>query len=70
MLRTVGTQFKRFQKERILVITLDHFYDILAKNMTAFCPCPKNLPEAKLKSFVLMALAENISRQPHTDCAM
>jgi hypothetical protein len=23
--------------------------DILAKNVAAFCPCPKSLPEAKLK---------------------
>lgn len=22
--------------------------DILAKNMVAFCPCPKNLPKAKM----------------------
>jgi hypothetical protein len=29
-----------------------------------FNPCPKNLPEAKLKSFELMALGEEISRQP------
>ena len=35
----------------------------MAKNVAAFCPCPKTLPEAKLKSFGLMALAEEISRQ-------
>jgi hypothetical protein len=34
---------------------LDHSCDILSKNMAAFCPCPKNLPEAKLKSFGLTA---------------
>ena len=42
----------------------DHPYHILAKNLAAFFPCPKNLPEAKLKSFGLVALAEEISRQP------
>lgn len=26
-----------------------HTRDILAKNRSTFCPCPKNLPEAKLK---------------------
>lgn len=41
---------------------------ILAKDVTTFCPHPKNLPEAKLKSFGLMALAEEISRLPSIDC--
>jgi hypothetical protein len=27
-----------------------------AKNVTTFCSCPKNLPEAKLKSLVLISL--------------
>jgi len=27
--------------------TTDHSCDILPKNMAGFCPCPKNLPEAK-----------------------
>lgn len=34
--------------------------DILVKNLTAFCPYPKHLPEAKLKSFKLMVLVEEI----------
>jgi hypothetical protein len=39
--------------------------------MAAFCPCPKkNLPEAKLKSFGLMVLAEEISRQPSIKSVM
>ena len=29
----------------------DHSCDILLKNVAAFCPCPKNLPEANLKNF-------------------
>ena len=41
----------------------DHSCDVLAKNEASFCPCPKNLSEAKLKSFELMALAEETSRQ-------
>ena len=44
----------------------DHPCNILAKNVTAFCPCPKSLLEPKLKNFGLMALAE-ISRQPSID---
>jgi hypothetical protein len=42
----------------------DNFYDILVKNVAAFCPCPKNLPEAKLKSFGLVTLEKENSRQP------
>jgi hypothetical protein len=37
-----------------------HSHGILTKNVTAFCPCPKNLPEATLNSFELMALTEEI----------
>ena len=35
--------------------------------MAGFCPCPKYLPEVKLKSFGLMALAEEVSRQISID---
>ena len=38
----------------------DHFYDILVKNVAAFCPCLKSLPEAKVKRFGLIPLAEKI----------
>lgn len=30
-------------------------------------PCPKNLPETKVKTFRLMGLAEEISRQPNIE---
>lgn len=37
--------------------------DILAKYVATFFFCPKNMPEAKLKSLgMMMALAEKISR--------
>lgn len=38
----------------------DHFCHVLAKNAVAFCPCWKNLPEAKMKGCGLIALAEEI----------
>ena len=41
--------------------------DILGKILSAFCPCPKSLPEAKVKSFGLIPLAEEISKQPSID---
>lgn len=40
---------------------------ILAKDVTSLCPCPKNLPEIKLKSYGLMALVEEISRKSSMD---
>lgn len=43
---------------------IDCSCDILVKNVAAFCPCPKNLPEAKLKSFGLVTLEKENSRQP------
>ena len=38
-------------------------YYFLVKKVAAFCPCPKSLPEAKVKSFGLILLAEEISKQ-------
>ena len=34
----------------------DHSFNILVKNMAAFYPFPKSLPEAKLKNYGLTAL--------------
>ena len=51
---------------KILVCCLDitHSYDILEKNLAAFGLCWKSLPEAKVKNFGLILLAEEISNQP------
>lgn len=38
--------------------------------MSDFYFCFKNIPEAKFKCFILIALAGEISRQPSTDCVM
>lgn len=46
----------------------NHSCDILVTNGTAFCSCPKNLFEAKLKCNGLISLAEEISMQ-HIDSA-
>ena len=46
----------------------NHSFDILVKSVAAFCPCLKSLPEAKLKSYGLTALAEDISKQPSIAC--
>ena len=40
------------------------FCDILVKNMAALCYCPKNLSEAKVKKLRLIALTNEVSRQP------
>ena len=44
--------------------------DILVKNVAAFHHCPESLPEAKVKSFGLILLAEEISKQPSIDSVM
>jgi hypothetical protein len=31
--------------------------------MTAFCPCLKSLPEAKVKGFILIALTKEVLRK-------
>jgi hypothetical protein len=41
------------------------FYGILVKNVAGFCPCLKNLAEAKVKRFILIALTKKISTPPN-----
>ena len=48
----------------------DHSCDILVKNVAAFCPCMKSLPETKVKRFGLILLAEKIPQQPIIDSVM
>lgn len=47
--------------------TRDGSCNTWAKNVSAFCPCPKTLPETTLKSFELTAFAEDISKQSSID---
>ena len=50
------------EKKNFSMLPRDHACDILVK-MAAFCPCPKSLPEAKVKRFRLISLAKEISKQ-------
>lgn len=43
---------------------------IFQQNMAGFCSCLKSLPQAKLKSLGLIALAEGISKQTRMDSIM
>lgn len=36
-------------------------------NVAVFCPCPKYSSEAKLKNYVVIALAEEFFRKPPID---
>ena len=55
---------KRFQRRRISVFVVETvFCGILVKNVAAFCPCLKSLPEAKVKRFVLIALTKEVSKK-------
>ena len=45
----------------------DCFCGILVKNVAAFCPCLKSLPEAKVKRLRLIALTKEVSEMPIID---
>jgi hypothetical protein len=42
----------------------DCFCGIWVRKVAAFCHCPKSLPEAKMKRFILIALKKEVSKQP------
>ena len=44
--------------------------DTLVKRVSAFCSCLKSLHEAKTKSFRLILLAEEISKEPSKDSVL
>ena len=68
VIRTMETQQKKFHGEGILVSGLEIILVIFQQRLlVALCPCSKNLLEATLKSFGLMTLAEEISRESSTD---
>ena len=39
-----GASIKRFSEKNFSMLLRDRSCDILAKNVAAFCPCPKSLP--------------------------
>jgi hypothetical protein len=41
----------------------DHSCDILVKNVAAFCPCLKSLPETKVKRFKLISMTKKVSKK-------
>ena len=58
-----GTAQEVSERKNISKWPTGHSYDILAKNIATFSPCPRDLPEVELKSFGLTSLAGEISRQ-------
>ena len=46
------------------------FSGILVKNLAAFCPCLKSLPEAKVKGFMLVTLTKEVSKKPSRLCSL
>lgn len=59
------------ERQNINNLLREHSCDILTKNVAGiFCPCPKNLPEAKLNTIGLMGLTEEISRYPSISSVM
>ena len=45
----------------------DCFCGILVMNVATFCPCPKSLPEFKVKRLRLIALTKEVSKKPSRD---
>ena len=58
-------------EENSSMLPRNYSCDILVKNMAAFCPCPKSLPEVKVKRLGLISLVgKKISRQSSIDSIM
>lgn len=51
-------------------LAIEHSWDIQVNSVAIFCPCPKNLPAAKLKSSIFISLTVEISRQPNIDSVL
>jgi len=47
-------------EKNVIVWPSDCFCCILVKNMGAFCPCLKSVPEAKVKRLRLIALTKEV----------
>lgn len=45
-------------EKNIIILSRDDSCDVLSKECAAFCPHPKNVPEAKLKNYGLTALTD------------
>ena len=48
----------------------DCFCGILMKNVAAFCPCLKSLPESKVKRFILISLTKEDWKKSSRLCAL
>jgi hypothetical protein len=53
-----------FSGEEFQYMVYRLFCGILVKNVAAFCPCLKSLPEVKVKKFILITLTKEISKKP------
>jgi hypothetical protein len=50
-----------FEEKNFIMWPRDCSCGSLVKNVAAFCHCPKNLPEAKVKRLRLIALTKEVS---------
>lgn len=51
-------------EKTVSMLHKDCFYEILVKNVAAFCHCPKSLLKVKVKRFILIALIKKVSKYP------
>jgi len=52
------------------MLSRDCSWDILVKNVVAFCSCLESLPEAKVKGSRLIALTKEVLQQSSLDSAL
>lgn len=67
---TLGRLAQDISEENFSMLPRDSSSDILVKNVAAFCPCPKSLPEAKVKRFRLITLTMEVSKKPSFNFAL
>lgn len=65
-----GCLFQGVLQKNVRMCPRDQSCCTLVKNVTAFCPCLKHLPNAKVKSFWLIPLPVEISKQPTIDSVL
>ena len=63
----MGGLTEEIPEENFSMLPRGHSCDILLNKVAAFSSCLKGLLEAKVKSFGLISLAEEISKQPSID---
>jgi hypothetical protein len=58
-----GSLTQEVSEENFRMLSRNHSWDIFMKTVATFCPCPKSLPEAKVKRCRLITLIQEASKK-------